>query len=128
MLKGRRIGPHRHGDRTMKNVLTKTGLAVGLGAAALATAAPAQARDYYYGRHHDNTAAVAVGAGIIGLAVGALIASSNNHDRYDRYDNRYDRRYDRRYYRGYGYNNDYYRRGYRNDYGYDRGYYGYRGY
>lgn len=49
-------------------------------------AAPAAARDYY--RHNDNTAAVAIGAGVIGLALGAIIASSNDDDRYR------DRRYD----------------------------------
>ncbi|GFE74159.1 MULTISPECIES: hypothetical protein [Novosphingobium] len=62
-------------------------LASTLAATALATATPAMARDHY--RHNDNTAAVAIGAGVIGLALGAIIASNNNDDRYrdDRYYN-----------------------------------------
>lgn len=78
-------------------------------------------RSYRYYRHDDG-AALVVG-GLIGVALGAAIASSNR-DR-DYYGDRYDR------YRGY---NGYYGRGY-----YDRGYYdrypgygdyygGYRGY
>ncbi|WP_324696904.1 hypothetical protein ACLIMP_00795 [Novosphingobium aerophilum] len=56
-----------------------------LAATALAGATPAMARDYHRG--NDNTAAVAIGAGVIGLALGAIIASnSNDHDRdRDRY-------------------------------------------
>ena len=66
----------------------KITLATVLGATALtATAAPAMARPYY--RHHDggDTAAIAIGAGILGLAVGAIAASNNNRN--DRYDDRY---------------------------------------
>jgi hypothetical protein len=51
----------------------------------VAAASPAEARDRHY-RNNDR-AAVAVGAGILGLAVGAAIAS-NNRDRYY-YDDRY---------------------------------------
>jgi hypothetical protein len=51
---------------------------------------------YYHYGHYNDDAAVALGAGIIGLAIGAAIASNRN-DRYD------DRRYDDRYY------DDYYR-------------------
>ena len=53
------------------------GFAAGLAASALTlTASPAEARDYYRGRGND-TAAIAVGAGIIGLAVGAAVASNS---------------------------------------------------
>ena len=85
------------------------------------------ARDSY--RHNDNTAGVAIGAGIIGLAVGAIIASGNNNDRYRDgryYDRSYDGR-DARVYRDNRYNDrarDWQRRGV----GYDDRYYARRGY
>lgn len=86
----------------MRNLLKKATLGVALGAAALTTAAPAEAQRWHRGyRGHDRTGPAIV-AGIAGLAVGAAIASSNR-----------DRYYDRRYY-----NDGYYDRG-----GYDRGYY-----
>ncbi|MBB4858227.1 hypothetical protein HNO88_001546 [Novosphingobium chloroacetimidivorans] len=89
-----------------KGILASTLAASGL----VSTASPVMARDYYRDRG-DNTAAVAIGAGIIGLAVGAIAASSNNRD---------DRYYDRRYYRtGDGYYRDN-RSYYRNDRYYDR--------
>lgn len=72
-------------------IFKKAALAVGLAATALATTTPAMARDWHRG--NDNTAAVAVGAGILGLAVGAIAASSSRDN--DRY---YDARYDDRYY------------------------------
>lgn len=59
----------------------KATIAAALAATALATTTPAMARDYHRG--NDNTAAVAIGAGILGLAVGAIVASSSNRD--DRY-------------------------------------------
>ncbi|MCK9542412.1 MAG: hypothetical protein M0R03_10345 [Novosphingobium sp.] len=62
-------------------------LGVVLAASALAVANPVQARDGYR-RDGGNDAAIAIGAGIVGLAIGAMIA--------DRDDDRY---YDRRYYR-----------------------------
>lgn len=66
-------------------ILKKTLLGTVLAATALAGATPAMAQDRYRDRHHDNTAAVAVGAGVLGLAIGAIIASGNHHD--DRYYN-----------------------------------------
>lgn len=112
------------------NIIKKATLATALAASAVAGASPAMARDYHRHRGGDATGA-AIAGGIIGLAIGAIIASSAN-DRDDRY---YDGRvYDRRYYRdgyyydrdGYRYDrdgrrDDYYRRGYRGD-GYYRGY------
>lgn len=100
-----------------KGLMVKGVLAATLAATTLATAAPAQAHDYYRGRGGNNDAALAIGAGVVGLAIGAAIAS----DRSDRY-------YDRGYYdRGY-YSDDYdsypvYRGGYYYD-SYPR----YRGY
>ncbi|AXB75801.1 hypothetical protein [Novosphingobium sp. P6W] len=91
------------------NLFKKTAIAAGLAATALASTTPAMARDYHRGS--DNTAAIAIGAGILGLAVGAIAASSNNHN--DRYDARYDNRYS-----GPAYVNDW---SYRDGYYWDRG-------
>jgi hypothetical protein len=87
------------------NLFKKTAIAAGLAATALASTTPAMARDYHRG--NDNTAPVAIGAGILGLAVGAIAASSNNNDRY--YGNRYE---------GRAYVNDW---SYRDGYYWDRG-------
>ena len=125
------------------NLLKKAVLGTAIGAMALATT-PAEARGYYRHYHHDNTGAI-VGAGIIGLALGAAIASDNRGGYYDGY---YDSGYyndpyyngyayytpcynvyyypqaypyyEGRWYNGYRYNNGYFydRRGYR---AYDRG-------
>ena len=74
----------------MSGFLKKSVLAATLAATALTSATPALADDYRYRRHHDNggdTAAAAVVGGIVGLALGAIIASSgrNKHDRDRRY-------------------------------------------
>ena len=110
-----------------KAALTKAGLAGLIGSLALTAAAPAEARGWHRGGGDD--AAIAVGAGILGLAVGAAIAS--DRPRYYRDD----------YYAGpayypayppYGYTYNYpVYRGYRyyyNDYRPYRGYNSYRGY
>ncbi|WP_088310676.1 hypothetical protein [Novosphingobium sp. B 225] len=136
--------------------LKKTMLGTALIATALASATPAMANDGRYRRGGDgDTAGAAVVGGIIGLAIGALIASGgkNKHNRCDgdRYDER--RCYNQRYegaQNGGGYYNGYPQQGgyYSNDGGYyaqngnynnggrgyyegrrrrheDRGYYGY---
>lgn len=95
-------------------ILRKATLATALAACAGVASVPAEARDRYY-RHHrggDNDAALAIGAGIVGLAIGAAIAS----DRNDRY-------YDDRYYDDRGYYQPRYRGGY-----YYQGYPAYRAY
>lgn len=118
--------------------LKKLGLAAGLASMSLLTAQPAQARD-----RGDNDAAIAIGAGIIGLAIGAAIADRGDDRYYDRRyypsrryvtvrgrpgyyyyyqgnPNRYYRdRYYTRYYQPY-YRERYSRGRYRNDYRYDR--------
>ena len=82
------------------NIFKKGVLATTLAASALvASVSPAAAQDYR--RDRDDTAAVAIGAGILGLAVGAIAASDNN-DRYR--DGRYYGRYDRQYYSNDGWN------------------------
>jgi hypothetical protein len=87
-------------EATMRKALTAAMAAITLGGAVCATAAPAEAQHYrggynggYYGGHHGhNNNGAAVAAGVVGLALGAAIAS--NHGGY----------YDRGYYdRGYGY-------------------------
>ena len=70
----------------MKKVLKTMGVAAAIAATSLGFVQPAEARDYY-DRRGGNDAAVAIGAGVLGLALGAAIA--------DRGDDRY---YDRRYY------------------------------
>lgn len=67
----------------MRKSLTVAMAALTFGGAIAATAAPAQARPHgyynnrYYGHHHGNDAGVAVAAGVVGLALGAAIASNN---------------------------------------------------
>ena len=119
----------------MTNFLKKSVLATTLAATALVTTTPAMAREYHRGNGDD--AAIAIGAGIVGLAIGAIVASSSRHDRYDDryyvldgwyydqgyYYNRQGNRYDRdNWQRRYG---DRYDRRYRNQ---DREYYNRRGY
>lgn len=119
-------------------LIKKAVLAGALGASALTVASPAMADDWRYRRHGGgDEAGAAVAGGIIGLALGAAIASGSR-DRYDD-DYYYDRRYRHprtrvyiyesypRYYGGYDrpYYRHYYPRGY---YGGYNGYGGYRGY
>jgi hypothetical protein len=71
----------------LKTFGKKLALGAALGATVLAASSPAEARDHYYRGRGGNDAAIAIGAGVLGLAVGAAIA--------DRGDDRY---YDRGYY------------------------------
>ena len=59
----------------IRTFFKKALLGPAVAATALATATPADAQ-YYRHRHHGDDAAVAGGAGILGLAVGAAIASN----------------------------------------------------
>ena len=104
----------------MRKILTAAVAALTLGGAVAATA-PAQARPYgysrYYHRHNDNDAGVAIAAGVVGLALGAALASNSGRSYYDR------GYYGRGYYgRGY-YGGDYYGRGYYGQPYYGGGYY-----
>jgi ABC-type transport system substrate-binding protein len=65
-----------------------------LGIAVAVTATPADAQYYRRYRHHGDDAALAIGAGILGLGVGAAIASSNR----GYYDPYYSGGYSRGYY------------------------------
>lgn len=62
------------------SIFKKTVLAGALAATTIASATPAMARDHR--SNGDDTAAIAIGAGILGLALGAIIASDNRKDRY----------------------------------------------
>ncbi|HEU0045934.1 hypothetical protein [Sphingomonas sp.] len=99
----------------MTGLITKTVLGGALAASTLVAVAPAEAQ--YYRRHHRGNGDAAAGAiigGIVGLGLGAAIASGNR-DRY--YDRGY--AYDRGYYnapRAYHYQQPYaynYRQSYR---------------
>ena len=96
----------------MRKTLTAAMAAMTLGGALIATAAPAQARDWDRGWHgggryyrHDRGDA-ALAAGVVGLALGAALAS-NGHSYYG-----HSYYYDRPYYRG-GYYDGYYAPPYR---------------
>ena len=82
-----------------------------------ASATPAEAQRYRRHHHHHNNSGAVIGAGIIGLGIGAAIASSgrNGYGGYYRYGRGYDPYYYDSYYgRGY-YGNGYYNRGYYGD-------------
>jgi len=89
----------------MTGFLMKAGLGTVMAATTLAAAAPAEAQRWRPYRHYDRGGDVATGAligGVIGLGLGAAIASNNN----------------RGYYRG-GYYDGYYPRPYYNNYRYN---------
>jgi hypothetical protein len=97
--------------------LKTLGLAAGLAAMVAGTATTAEARDRWRDRG-GNDAAIAIGAGIVGLAIGAAIADRDDRRYYDR------RYYDRRRYvdvRGHP-GHYYYYEGYPNRYYRDRYY------
>jgi hypothetical protein len=69
----------------MNNLMKKAGLGVALAATALTAAAPADAQRYRrYNRGGGDVAAGALLGGIVGLGVGAAIASNNRGRYYDR--------------------------------------------
>jgi hypothetical protein len=73
--------------------------AITFGGAVAATAAPAEARPHHYRHydrhHHGSSTGAAIAAGVVGLALGAVIANSGDHD-------------NRHYSRGYAYRDPYY--------------------
>ena len=77
----------------MNTLLTKAGLGMTLAATALSVAAPADAQRYrrYGHRGGGDAAAGAIIGGIVGLGLGAAIASNNRGRYYDRgyYDDGY---------------------------------------
>lgn len=104
----------------MKTFLKKAVLGATLAASAVTAAAPASAQYYRHYRHDDTGAAIA--GGVVGLALGAAIASGADRDRDYWYSERgYRPDYDSYYYRGHGYypTNGYYASRY-DDYDYRR--------
>ena len=90
----------------MIHLFRKAALGAALVASASLAAAPAEARDRY-GRHRGgDDAAIAIAAGIAGLAIGAAISSNGRRDRY--YDGQY---YDGGYDGGGYYGGNYYNGG-----------------
>lgn len=67
--------------------IQRAGLWAALAAGAMLAASPAMARDRHRGG--DDDAAIAIGAGLAGIVIGAAIASDRDRD-YDRYDGYYD--------------------------------------
>lgn len=66
----------------LKALTARLGLGTALAATALLAASPATARDHYR-RGGGDDAAIAIGAGIIGLAIGAAIADHDDDRYYD---------------------------------------------
>jgi len=123
----------------MKKFITAGMAALTLAGTGLA-AAPASARDWGGYRHHNDDAGYAIAGGIVGLALGAALASHHDHYDRDRYGygysnyngynryNGYSRYNNYNGYNGYGYSQPYgYQSyGYSQPYGYDQPYgYGY---
>ena len=134
----RRVGQRRMMENgVMLKSLKSAAMAAFLAAGLFSMAAPAQADDRWRDRDRGgDDAAIAIGAGLVGLAIGAAIADSDDDHYYDRDYYRH-RRYVRvdgypdpyyyydgypnRYYRDRYYDRDYGRHyGYRNGPGYDR--------
>jgi hypothetical protein len=101
----------------MRSVFGKSLAAATVGTLAAAIiATPAEARRYYH--HDDDDAAIAISAGLIGLGVGAALASDGyGHRGYY---------YGRGYYGYDPYPYGYYGRGYYRPYGWGGAYYGHR--
>jgi hypothetical protein len=94
----------------MRKSLTTAMAALTFGGAIAATAAPAEARDrgnYYRHDRHGNNTGAAVAAGVVGLALGAALASSGNRRSSGYYNNGYYSN-DGYYGGGYAYNDPYY--------------------
>ena len=102
----------------MRSFIGKSIAGVVIASTVALSAAPADAQRYRRHHHHGDDAGWAIGAGILGLGVGAAIASSNRRDRYYGGGNYYGGSYDRGYY-GDPYYDGYYSRPYRG-YAYNR--------
>lgn len=102
----------------MKTIFRNAALAVALAGATLFAPMQASAQERWRDRDRGgDDAAIAIGAGLVGLAIGAVIASDNDGSRYRRSrDYYYDDYYYRPRNRSYYYDNDrYYRNYYRNE-------------
>ncbi len=100
----------------MNRILTAAVAALTIAGSVAAVAGPAQAEPYrYYNRHkgNNNDAGIAIAAGIVGLAIGAAVASSGSNKRNSSY--YYDNGYQQQGYAG-AYGNSYYGDGYQQPY------------
>ncbi len=106
----------------MRKILTAAVAALTIAGGVAAVSGPAQAEPYRYDNRHkdkkNNDAGVAIAAGIVGLAIGAAIASSGGNKRNSSY--YYDNGYQQQGYAG-AYGNSYYGDGYQQPY-YNGGY------
>lgn len=99
----------------MRKILTAAVAALTVAGGVAAVAGPAQAEPYrYYNRHksNNNDAGVAIAAGVVGLAIGAALASSSSNKRSSSY---YNNGYSQQGYAG-GYGGSYYGNGYQQPY------------
>jgi hypothetical protein len=96
------------GGRPIMLITWKSAVAAALPALAFITT-PAQAHGGYYGGRGGDDAGIAIGAGVVGLVLGAAIASGNRDRDYYYDDEYYEPRgsYYRAYPRYYSYNYDY---------------------
>lgn len=106
----------------MNKILTAAVAALTIAGSVAAVAGPAQAEPYRYSNRHksnnNNDAGIAIAAGIVGLAIGAAVASSGSNRRNSSY--YYDNGYQQQGYGG-AYGNSYYGNGYQQPY-YSGGY------
>ncbi|MEO8812466.1 MAG: hypothetical protein ABI376_06105 [Caulobacteraceae bacterium] len=88
----------------MNRIFTAGVAALTLCGATATVATPAAARDWNggYGYHHDNDTGAAIAGGLVGLALGAVIAGNHNQPRY----------YNQGYYGSSSYGSGYYGSGY----------------
>ena len=103
----------------MRKILTAAVAALTVAGGVAAVAGPAQADPYrYYNGHknNNNDAGVAIAAGVVGLAIGAALASSSSNKRSSSY---YDNGYYQQPYGGQSYY------GGQRPYAYDQGRYAY---
>ena len=99
------------------NILKRAMIGLTAAASVAVVAAPAEAQSRYYRDHRGNDAGVAIAAGVVGLAVGAALASNRRgYDDRGYYNRNYDGGYQGHHDQGH-YDQGYYNRGY------DRGYY-----
>lgn len=100
----------------MNKILTAAVAALTIAGSVAAVAGPAQAEPYRYSNRHksnNNDAGIAIAAGIVGLAIGAAVASSGSNKRNSSY--YYGNGYQQQGYAG-GYGNSYYGNGYQQPY------------
>lgn len=100
----------------MNKILTAAVAALTIAGSVAAVAGPAQAEPYRYSNRHksnnNNDAGIAIAAGIVGLAIGAAVASSNSNKRSSSY---YNNGYSQQGYAG-AYGDSYYGNGYQQPY------------